>query len=226
MFVLRNLLIAIIFCAFALPVFADDGGGDGDDELVCVVSSEYDNVCYAQGTTCKKDIECSNLLHEASFGCDVSGDRCMIRCNYCNTFDCQTEGYPRWNDQWSADNDNVGYEKRDQIGKDVTNMCQEIVVASQYRCAAGYYPDSDYYQYHSENDYATKPTDLKCTACPSWYPNSSQQTAYVNAVSNAGATSIRGCYIQAGTEYGPNKVSLEDDTGEFDVWFDSSCSHE
>ena len=87
MFMLRKLLIAIIFCAFALPVFAGDvSGGDGDDELVCVVSSEYDNVCYAQGTTCTKDIECSNLLYEASLGCDVPGDRCMIMCNYCNTY--------------------------------------------------------------------------------------------------------------------------------------------
>ena len=210
-------LIAILTCIFVLPVFADDGSGD--ETLECMLP-ENDHRCLAKNTSCNYPgtAECS-AQNIPGGSCYVEYMKCEVECRYCGTFDCQTEGYPQWDNQWSSDNDNVGYEKKEQKDIDTTNMCQEIVVATQYRCAAGYYPAGD--------GNATTIEDLNCTACPSWYPKGDNQGPYVNAVSSAGATSVRGCSIQAGTEYGTdNKVEIQDDTGQFDVWFDSSCSHE
>ena len=222
-YVFARFLIAILTCIFVLPVFAGDGSGDGPNTIMCG-DCDGDGYCLViengDGKICNS-INYSSDCPGSDKKCDIlsgtgSGTegRCRVASNECNCF--QDDG--KQCDDWSDWSENNKYQRQDCYTHN--DYCEYIVDAgTNYRCAAGYYPAGD--------GNATTIEELNCTACPSWYPKGDNQGPYVNAVSSAGATSVRGCSIQAGTEYGTdNKVEIQDDTGQFDVWFDSSCSHE
>ncbi|MCM1294313.1 MAG: hypothetical protein NC311_02010 [Muribaculaceae bacterium] len=96
---------------------------------------------------------------------------------------------------WAASG--TGYQKQTVYNTD-------CVASTKYRCAAGYYGSS------------TNGTS-GCTRCPNWtgvYTNSTK-TILARGNSSAGATSITGCYISAGTYY--------DTTGTFKIT--STCPY-
>lgn len=105
---------------------------------------------------------------------DETINSCGVHYNYCacNTTCVSTD--------WAALR--TGYESRKQC-----NACQQ---STQYRCAAGYYGSSSN-------------GTSGCTQCPTWTGvyTTSAKTTLARGTSSAGATTITGCYIVAGTYY-------------------------